>query len=338
MPSVTVHLCLADQVLDHWRRRGSTAPFDADDRTAANAFLQGAMGPDLGYVPGGHRPLSDLAHCLHTGDLTRALIRRARCARERAFAWGWVTHVLADTLIHPMVGCAVGELVHGSPGVFEDGDRQPVAHVRVEAGLDALYAQRFPALRRIRHEPVFDGDGIDFLVGAFVDTYGAAPAPRRFLRSHANAVRRGSQGVKLAAFTARTLPRDLCPLRTGHDPDAGILAPVRSFLGSTSVGLGYLLPVMPPLWFLNAVRDVEETFVDLFLEEFELRGAGLANVNLDTGRPDVEEQSYGGLQRSLDLLRRLGGRLPDPTSAPGVSAAATPSALPDRPSPASLPN
>ena len=52
------------------------------------------------------------------------------------------------------------------------------------------------------------------------------------------------------------------------------------------------------------------TFVDLFLEEFELRGEGLANVNLDTGRPDVEERGYGGLQRSLDLLRRIGGHLP----------------------------
>lgn len=310
MPSVTVHLRFADQVLDHWRRRSSTAPFDADDPAAANAFRQGAMGPDLGYVPGGHRPLSDLAHCLRTGDLARALIARARSPRERAFAWGWVTHVLADTLIHPMVGCAVGELVHGTPGVFEDGDRQPVAHVRVEAGLDALYAHRFPELRRLRHEPAFDAEGIDFLVGAFRDTYGATPEPRRFLRSHVTAARRGAQGVALAALTALTLPRDRRPLRTGHDPEAGPMAPVRGFLGRTSVGLGYLLPVLPSLWFLNAVRDVEETFVDLFLEEFELRGQGLANVNLDTGRPDVEERGYGGLQRSLDLLRRIGGHLP----------------------------
>lgn len=310
MPSVTVHLRFADQVLDHWRRRSSTAPFDADDPAAANAFRQGAMGPDLGYVPGGHRPLSDLAHCLRTGDLARALIARARSPRERAFAWGWVTHVLADTLIHPMVGCAVGELVHGTPGVFEDGDRQPVAHVRVEAGLDALYAHRFPELRRLRHEPAFDAEGIDFLVGAFRDTYGATPEPRRFLRSHVTAARRGAQGVALAALTALTLPRDRRPLRTGHDPEAGPMAPVRGFLGRTSVGLGYLLPVLPSLWFLNAVGDVEETFVDLFLEEFELRGQGLANVNLDTGRPDVEERGYGGLQRSLDLLRRIGGHLP----------------------------
>lgn len=319
MPSVTVHLCLADQVLDHWRHRGGAAPFDAADPASANAFRQGAIGPDLGYVPGGHRPLSDLAHCLHTGDLTRALIDRARYPHERAFAWGWVTHVLADTLIHPMVGCAVGELVHGAPGHFEDGDRQPVAHVRVEAGLDALYAQRFPELRRLRLAPVFDADDIDYLVGAFRDTYGATPAPRRFLRSHVTTARRGAQGVALAAWTAHTIPRGRPPLRTGHDPDAGPFAPVRTFLGERSVGLGYLLPVLPSLWFLNAVRDVEETFVDLFLEEFELRGEGLANVNLDTGRPDVGERDYGGLQRSLALLRRIGGHLPalpSPSSLP----------------------
>lgn len=310
MPSVTVHLALADQVLAHWRRRPPPAPFDARDPDDANAFRQGALGPDLGYMPGGHRPLSDLAHCLRTADLTRALITRARTPRERAFAWGWVTHVLADTMIHPMVGCAVGELVHGSPAHFEDGDAQPEAHVRVEAGLDALYARRFPDLRRRSLRPSFDALGIEYLVGAFRDTYGAAPDSARFLRSHRNATRRIAQGLALAAFTAHTMPCDRRPLRTGWDPEAGPFARLRSRLSRSSPALAYLLPVPPSLWFLNAVRDVEETFVDLFLEEFESGGAGLANVNLDTGRPDVEERHYGGLRRSLDLLRRLGGRVP----------------------------
>lgn len=308
MPSVTVHFCLAAQVLDHWRRHPRGAPFDADDAVDANAFRQGAVGPDLGYMPGGHRPLSDLAHCLHTGDLTRSLIARARTSRERAFAWGWVTHVLADTLIHPMVGCAVGELVHGSPARFEDGDTEPVAHVRVEAGLDALYAHRHPELRRVRLRPSFDAVGIGFLVGSFRDTYGAAPEADRFLTSHVTAARRSAQGLALAAVTALTMGCDHRPLRTGSG--AGRLARLRTALARSSVSLAYVLPVPPSLWFLNAVRDVEETFVDLFLEEFELRGSGLANVNLDTGRPDLGERQYGGLQRSLALLRRLGGPVP----------------------------
>lgn len=310
MPSVTVHLHLADLVLDHWRRHRGAAPFDADDAGTANAFRVGAVGPDLGYVPGGHRPLSDLAHCLRTGDLTRAFLARARTAREQAFAWGWVTHVLADTMVHPLVGCAVGELVHGSPARFEDGDTEPVAHVRVEAGLDAVYAHRRPNLRRTRLRPSFDATGIDFMVGAFRDTYGAAPGSGRFLRSHVTSARRSAQGLALAALTAFTMGCDRRPLRTGDGEAPGPLGRVRRLLSRSSVGFAYLLPAPPSLWLLNAVRDVEETFVELFLEEFELGGAGLANVNLDTGRPDLEEHRYGGLRRSVDLIRALGGRLP----------------------------
>jgi hypothetical protein len=81
-------------------------------------------------------------------------------------------------------------------------------------------------------------------------------------------------------------------------------------VGSRNVALGYVLPVPPSLWFLNAVRDVEENFVDLFVEEVELNGRGLANVNLDTGRPDLEDERHGGLRRALTALEKLGGHLP----------------------------
>jgi hypothetical protein len=96
-------------------------------------------------------------------------------------------------------------------------------------------------------------------------------------------------------------------------------------MGGRNVALGYVLPAPPPLWLLNAVRDVEETFVDLFREEVALEGAGLANVNLDTGRPDLEERGYGGFRRALSLLERLGGRLP---ALPAPAAPTTP--LPGR--------
>lgn len=74
--------------------------------------------------------------------------------------------------------------------------------------------------------------------------------------------------------------------------------------------MAYVLPVRPPMWLVEAVRDVERGFVDLFEEEVALAGEGLANVNLDTGRPDLGEREYGGLRRSIDLLDDLGGVLP----------------------------
>ncbi|MFO8175183.1 MAG: hypothetical protein R6T96_12930, partial [Longimicrobiales bacterium] len=66
MPSVTLHLVLADRVLDQWQASPSTAPFDPFDTDLQNAFHQGAVGPDLGYFPGGHRFLSDLSHLVRT--------------------------------------------------------------------------------------------------------------------------------------------------------------------------------------------------------------------------------------------------------------------------------
>jgi hypothetical protein len=142
MPSVSLHLVLADRVLEGWTTNPRAAPFDPDDPAAVNAFYQGALGPDLGYFPGGYRLLSDLAHRVRSAVLSRFLVVSARAAAERAFSWGWVAHFLADRAIHPLVGRGVGEFVHGDRTRFVDGFEEPAAHVRVETGLDVLYMER----------------------------------------------------------------------------------------------------------------------------------------------------------------------------------------------------
>jgi len=313
MPSVTVHMHLADRVLNQWSRRPSGAPFSAESPRERIAFLLGAMGPDMGYLPGGHLPISDLAHTLRPACLTRALLAHAATPVQRAFSWGWVTHVLADILIHPLVGCAVGELVYRTPAVFVDGDRDPVHHTRVEVGLDALYAQRFPELLRVRFRAVLKPRDMSFLVRAFQDVYGAAPEADQFLLSHRNAVRRLGLGLQLTRLVAKGLPP-----HPGADTTPGrvsLLGRVRSFVGRRSVSLAFLLPAPPPLWLINAVRDVEENFVELFLEEYELGGLGLRDVNLDTGRPDLVEVEYSGLGRALSFLEERGVNVPTPRRA-----------------------
>lgn len=305
MPAVTVHVQLARRVLEQLARTPRAAPFDPLDPMCANAFYHGSFGPDLGYMPGGHRPISDLAHCLGSGDLTRALIRHADSAIERAFAWGWVTHVLADAMIHPIVGCAVGELVYGTPARFAAGDGHPIAHVRVEAGLDALYAERHPELRRWSFRPVFDHLRIRTFAAAFSDVHGVSPEPQLLLNSHVIAGRRAGQGLGLAAFTARHLPTHVRPLRAGLERARGPVSWLRHQLGQRGVVLGYMLPALPPLWFIDAVRDVEDHFVEMFLEELELGFERLPNVNLDTGRPEFEDPDHGGLRRSLAYVSAL---------------------------------
>lgn len=308
MPSVTVHMQLADQVLEHWSRHPSDAPFSPSAPRQRIAFRLGAMGPDMGYLPGGHLPISDLAHTFRAGRLTRAILAHAATPLQRAFAWGWVTHVLADILVHPLVGCAVGELVHGTPARFVDGDRDPVHHTRVEVGLDALYAQRFPDLLRLRFSPVLGPEDTGFLARAFRDVYGTGPVADVFRTSHANAASRLQLGLQLTGLAARGLPAR----RVGGEGRPGLLRRVRGFVARRSVSLAFLLPAPPPLWLINAVRDVEENFVDLFLEEFALGGMGLPDVNLDTGRPDLEEGEYRGLRRALGFLRERGVEVPAP--------------------------
>jgi hypothetical protein len=205
-------------------------------------------------------------------------------------------------LVHPLIGCAVGELHYGSPRYFVDGDFDRVTHVRVESGIDALYAERYPELRRGRIDPVFGTRTIRYLVGAFERTYGVAPDTRHFLHSHRLAGRRAMQGAGLSAISAFTMPSDAAQ----DHAEPGPVRALRSFVGRQSVGLAYVLPAPPPLWLINAVRDVEETFVELFLEEYESAGETLPNLNLDTGRPDLGEVWHGGLRRSLALLAELG--------------------------------
>src|SRR5262245_36459925 len=100
MPGIIVHTLLGTQILDRWRADPTNTPFRPDDDSLRATFLSGSMGPDMGMFPGGDPLFSDLAHYVRSGELTRTLVREARTDPQRAFAWGWATHVLADSLIH----------------------------------------------------------------------------------------------------------------------------------------------------------------------------------------------------------------------------------------------
>ena len=264
------------------------------------------MAPDMGFMPGGFRPLSDLAHSLRSGTLTRAMLDSARSPLETAFAWGWVTHVLADALIHPIIGCAVGELVTGSPSRFIDGDQDTLSHVRVEVGLDALYAERYPELRETPLRPIGGAPQVGFVRRAYRTTYGVAPDRGRLADSLFRVPRRMAQGLVLAALSNRAMPthQDL------SEVDSGPLLKLRSFVGRTSISAAFLLPAPPPLWLINAVRDVEEVFPDHVAEAVQSGCDGLQNLNLDTGGPDLEEVGYGGLHRAIHYIQARGGSSP----------------------------
>lgn len=305
MPGVTLHFVLADTVLARWRSGDGTPPFDQEDPVAVNAFYHGAVGPDLGYFPGGHRVLSDLAHCVLTGRLAQTLIRLARTVRERAFSLGWLTHFLADKAIHPVIGRGVGELLTGKRDRFVDGSSNPMAHLRVEMGVDAWHAQRFPEVRRRRLCPAFDADSVGFLVRAYATTYQVAVDPRLFLHSHRSTTRRvgqalGTMGMVVALTGGRGRP--VLPVVRG----ALRAAYRRSCL--RSLALAYLNPVPPPPWLVEEVEREVSGHADDFMFHFRDGAAGLEDVNLDTGRPLALEQDHPGTRKALEGLALLASR------------------------------
>jgi hypothetical protein len=142
------------------------APFPLAESTM-NAFRHGSLGPDMGLFPGADREISRLAHTRAPAWLARALLERARNAVECAYSWGWVSHMLADVHIHPLVNAAAARLPAHSPG----GLSRDVGHVMVESGLDAWFFRRMDDAPRPRLCNVFGPAGARFIADAFDDVY-----------------------------------------------------------------------------------------------------------------------------------------------------------------------
>lgn len=166
MPGIIIHSILGAQILDRWRTGG--APFPVGDPAARAMFLAGCMGPDMGMFPGGEPLFSDLAHYVCSGQLSRALVRSARSDAEKAFAWGWATHVLADVLIHPLINIASGDARGSGPLTYAD---DPGLHLAVEIGADGHQFARWQQLAL----PAFASPvGVaEHVAGAFRTVYGS---------------------------------------------------------------------------------------------------------------------------------------------------------------------
>ncbi|MGE0160552.1 MAG: zinc dependent phospholipase C family protein [Gemmatimonadales bacterium] len=295
MPGITLHFVLAKRVLERWQSTAEAPPFDVHCRRDRNAFLHGALGPDFGYMPGGHRVLSELAHRVRTGELSTRLIHSARTSIERAFAWGWLTHVLADRQIHPLIGRGVGELVHGCRETFVAGSDDLVSHVRIETGVDCTYALRDGGARSVRLRPAFDDVSVNFLAHAYAATYGFRPAQRTLLRSH--------HCVGLRVRQALTSVRAVAALM-----DRSFVSPVLSRVLRTALGMrlispvsaAYVTPVRPSAWLMRAIDEAIPAHTDMFMKIYRDGGADIGDFDLDTGERLVPIPSGG---------RRIGPRI-----------------------------
>ncbi len=306
---MTLHLALADRVLDDWRSR-TGPPVPPDEPALVNAFRSGALGPDLGYFPGGPRFLSDLAHCVGSGRLTRALLEEARTPRERAFAWGWVTHVLADRLLHPVIGRGVSAFLGGAPQLSVSAECAPEAHVRVETGVDVWIAGLAPGLRAVRLETVFDARSIQVLASAFQRTYGVRVGADVLLASHHGATRLGTAALSTMGHlsTVTGIGDGDGLVGSASRGIARLFAGVAGFatdrLGAGGMALALLTPVAPPGWLRLAVAEEMERFPARVREVEADPPAALPDVNLDTGAPDGTDPGHETTRRTLAALKR----------------------------------
>ena len=277
MPLPSVHFSLAHLVLDHWSADPPNAPFDVASGEARNAYFQGTLGPDMGLFPGGEPLISELAHSHRTGALTRALVQQARTDVERGFAWGWVTHVVADVAVHPTVNDCARSAVLASGACATDERALALAHSRLELGLDLRVLARDRRLRGVRLAHVFDRRSIDYLRSAYGDTYGLSFKREWLLRSH-----RAVAPLAWALLRLERLHGHAAPHRTGSVARRLLCTLARTLKPRLSLqNAAFLSPLRAPRSLVTAYEETRATFWTMMRR---LQHDGLRSL----GDPDLD--------------------------------------------------
>lgn len=307
MPCTTIHMLTAGKVLDRWRARPELAPFPVGSPLLRDAFLLGAMGPDMGFVPGVDRFFSELAHYVTTADLTRALLSRARTLRQEAFAWGWGTHHVTDVEIHPLVGKASGERLYGDRTLRLNSSDDLPTHVGIEVGLDLTFLKGSESIPVPPARPVFDGKEIEFLAGALEEVYGLSWSRGGLFSNFRTAVRRTAQWP-----LALNLIHRIRFARHGKESPGAIqslggrlLDLAGRLVGPQSAAAGVLRPLPPPGWMVEQVGAIADAFPGRFQRLVEGRFEALENRNMETGLPEDAPVDHPDSARTVERLRVL---------------------------------
>lgn len=290
MPCATVHMLVAREALARWTE--SPHPDFAIGESTRAAFLHGSMAPDVGFIPGVDRFVSELAHYHRPADLCRALMDRAHTQEAKAFVWGWIAHVLCDVALHPMVGRAVGELVQGDRSLRMDAEDNLLAHVATEVGLDVALIERHADLPCPPPDPYFSSQTVGMLAEALEDVYGFGWDSGQLLRDHRVAVAR-TRRWPLLLRTVRSLTRAW--RSTFAAPLAVlILAPLRWGSPADSAFRGVLEARRPAPWLVDSVEHGAAN-IARSLDRLAHGGLqGLENRNLETGQLQTDDDPHGG--------------------------------------------
>lgn len=288
MPCATIHLRLAGTTWNAWERGNLPRPFGLSEATRF-AFLHGSLAPDLGFVPGVERIVSELVHYLRPADMSRALLDGAGNEEEGAFAWGWVTHVLGDVLLHPKVGCAVGEELYSDRSRRVNAIEDVETHVSIEVGLDAQVLSQNRDIPAPPTRPFFDGTSAGFLANALNRVYGLEFSPNSLSSWHKTAVARTRRWPAALRALARAYP--LVPgQRTAHVSVRGAAVKlIRSFIQPGSAASGFFRPRPAPGWLVQAVDEETHRFPERLAPLLRDGLHGLENRNLESGEPESDD-------------------------------------------------
>lgn len=307
MPNAGVHLLLVHDLLERWRATPARAPFPARDVRAARAFAHGALAPDIGYFPGGDRLFSELAHLVGPADLARELADRACTPEQQGYAWGWVTHVLADGAIHPLLNQAGGEHEHGDRTRPVSSTDDVGLHMRLEYGLDAAVFARAPRLDAMRCDGEVAPDTIAMVADAYRAHYGWSPSERALAGSHRMSARLAHIALALDRLHSATL-RSRPVRRLARAMTSAAAVPLRALpvgYRDSTVMRAVLEPIPSPVWLVDAALAAVDDVATMLGQRCEEGLHLLANRNLVTGVPSSRD---GRDRRTLDAMLELEAR------------------------------
>jgi hypothetical protein len=266
-------------------------------RSHPECFLLGANAPDFGSYPGGYALLSDCAHCIRPADLVRNIYSLSDSEPQLAFALGWLTHVVADVILHPVVNRQAGRLRNANREVTFIED--PALHIRVEFGFDA-YTEEPELLAYPRVHSTHLGPISSLLSWAYQATYGVTFAAPLQIAS-LSALNRYAPWMIALARTHRQVHR------ARHSPASWILAAFRQTLALTRADVRIMAHASPLLPGIDFCREMESGIIQTLKECREHashRLIDLENRNLDTGeRADLDDAYPLTLKTKQQLVR-----------------------------------
>ena len=132
------HLFIANRFIEHLLTLKEYLPGVDSILKHQDSFLSGTQGPDLNFFPGGKAEISNLAHGgdKKPADLGRNLLSIASNDKEKAYAYGWLMHLVTDIIVHPLVHKMILETFTEKYGPETDISLNVVEHRRVEWGID----------------------------------------------------------------------------------------------------------------------------------------------------------------------------------------------------------